>query len=102
MEKSAQSEPPSAQVETDDSAKKLARQLDFMGFGGGDGCVPGQAQMASLPEHAKQIQSQVMKSSQLTVSMKSTQPKKPPPQLQQHILSMPMQQTPPHPSLRPL
>ncbi|XP_055824965.1 protein tesmin/TSO1-like CXC 5 isoform X2 [Solanum dulcamara] len=80
----AQSEPASAQVEADYPAKKLARQLDFTG---GGGSAPGQAPTASLSEHAKQIQPQTQ------------------PQLQQHILLMPMQQTPvlpPHPSIRPL
>ncbi|MCD9639500.1 hypothetical protein HAX54_024081 [Datura stramonium] len=112
--KKVQSEPAaSAQVETDYPGKKLARQLDFTGFKGGGGIVPGKAPAGSFPEHAKQIQPQVMKSSQLKVSMKSTQLIRPQlqpqsqtqPQLQQHILLMPMQQTPvlpPHPSIRPL
>lgn len=102
----AQSEPASAQVEADYPAKKLARQLDFTG---GGGSAPGQSPTTSLLEHAKQIQPQVMNSNQLTVSMKSTQLIRPQsqtqPQLQQHILLMPMQQTPvlpPHPSIRPL
>ncbi|KAK4370244.1 hypothetical protein RND71_009719 [Anisodus tanguticus] len=104
--KKAQSEPAaSAHAGTDYPAKKLARQLDFTGSWGGGGSVPA----ASLPKHAKQIQPQVMKSSQLTVSMKSTQLIRPQlqtqPQLQQHVLVMPVQQTPvlpPHPSVRPL
>lgn len=98
--KMAESEPASVQVETDNPAKKLARQLDFTGG------VPGQALTVSLPEHANQIiQPEVIKSSQLTVSMKSTQLIRPQPQLQQHILLMPMQQAPvlpPQPLIRPL
>ncbi|KAL3332196.1 hypothetical protein AABB24_032676 [Solanum stoloniferum] len=98
--KKAESEPARVQVETDNPAKKLARQLDFTGG------VPGQALTVSLPEHANQIiQPEVIKSSQLTVSMKSTQLIRPQPQLQQHILLMPMQQAPvlpPLPLIRPL
>ncbi|XP_006352153.1 protein tesmin/TSO1-like CXC 5 [Solanum tuberosum] len=98
--KMAESEPASVQVETDNPAKKLARQLDFTGG------VPAQALTVSLPEHANQIiQPEVIKSSQLTVSMKSTQLIRPQPQLQQHILLMPMQQAPvlpPQPLIRPL
>lgn len=98
--KMAESEPASVQVETDNPAKKLARQLDFTGG------VPAQALTVSLPEHANQIiQPELIKSSQLTVSMKSTQLIRPQPQLQQHILLMPMQQAPvlpPQPLIRPL
>ncbi|XP_015080428.1 protein tesmin/TSO1-like CXC 5 isoform X2 [Solanum pennellii] len=78
--KKAESEAASVQVETDNPAKKLARQLDFTGG------VPGQALTVSLQEHANQI----------------IQPE---PQLQQHILLMPMQQAPvlpPQPLIRPL
>ncbi|XP_075077745.1 protein tesmin/TSO1-like CXC 5 isoform X2 [Nicotiana tabacum] len=108
--KKAQSEPAateaSAHVVTDYPAKKLARQLDFTGFGG--------AAAVALPEQAKQTQQQVMKSGQLSVSMKSTQMTRPqlqtqtqalPQSQQHHILLMPMQQTrvlPPHPSIRPV
>ncbi|XP_015080429.1 protein tesmin/TSO1-like CXC 5 isoform X3 [Solanum pennellii] len=74
--KKAESEAASVQVETDNPAKKLARQLDFTGG------VPGQALTVSLQEHANQI----------------IQP-------EQHILLMPMQQAPvlpPQPLIRPL
>ncbi|XP_059287695.1 protein tesmin/TSO1-like CXC 5 isoform X1 [Lycium ferocissimum] len=79
--KKAESELASADVAMDYPAKKLARQLDFTG--------------SQLPVSTQQTQPQSQRQLQL-----QTQP-----QLQQHIMLMPMQQTPvlpPHPSTRPL
>ncbi|XP_031110297.1 protein tesmin/TSO1-like CXC 5 isoform X1 [Ipomoea triloba] len=98
--------------------KKLARQLDFTGFGGGGaGGGDGSAAAAIFSEHHGQIQPQVGKPSQSPRPQLQPQlmvkPSHPPrPQLQphsqpqqQHILLMPMQQPPaqPHlPQIRPL
>ncbi|KAL6984787.1 hypothetical protein U1Q18_018166 [Sarracenia purpurea var. burkii] len=96
--KKAQSDKPvSVAAQSDFPAKKLARQLDFTGFGGASAAV-------MLPEHPQQLAAQPLPPRPQANTATPMQPPAPQPEShsQQHLLLMPMQSQSPIPSIRPV
>uniref|UniRef100_A0A5B7A9F0 CRC domain-containing protein n=1 Tax=Davidia involucrata TaxID=16924 RepID=A0A5B7A9F0_DAVIN len=102
--KKAQSDTPVSTATSDFPAKKLARQLDFTGFGGASATVV-------LPEHPQQPatyplppppQTQTQQQMQPPSQQQPQPPPQQQPQLPQQLLMMPMQSQAPHPSIRPV
>ncbi|KAA8534957.1 hypothetical protein F0562_029960 [Nyssa sinensis] len=89
--KKTQSDTTVATATLDFPAKKLARQLDFTGFGGPSATLV-------LPEHPQQAATHPLPPppAQTITQMQ------PPPQPQQQLLMMPIQSQAPHPSVRPV
>ncbi|KAL7168130.1 hypothetical protein ACSBR2_038553 [Camellia fascicularis] len=92
MEKGERGDFPPKKAQSETPVKKLARQLDFTGFGAASAAVV-------LPEHPQQQAAQPL----LRRTVKQMQPPPPQPQAQQQqLLLMPAQSHSPLPSIRPV
>ncbi|KAA8523128.1 hypothetical protein F0562_009551 [Nyssa sinensis] len=91
----AQSDTPVSTVTSDFPAKKLARQLDFTGFGGASATVV-------LPEHPQQPATHTPPTPPQAQTITQMPLPQPQPQPQPQLLMMPLQSQAPHPSVRPV
>ncbi|KAM7509533.1 hypothetical protein LguiA_019986 [Lonicera macranthoides] len=91
-------------VVSDFPAKKLARQLDFTGFGGASGTVvlPEHPQHPQPPQRPLQVQVQLQPQPPPQTVVQMPVQMQPPPQPQPQILLTQMQAQGPHSSIRPI